>query len=179
LSDATSPSKATPAVAFCFLLNQLFGREGWARERLARFAGEAAELRLAFLPALRVQVGAEGRIEPGGPEPAAVITLSGIAGSGAFAEELRYLARHLRLDAEEELSRVVGDVAAQRIGDGVRAMVRWQRDAAVRAGEALADYVVDARRMLVRRAELAQLAADIARLGNAVADLEQRIAHLD
>ncbi len=166
-------------MAFCFLLNQLLDRERWARERLAPFAGQAAELRLAFLPALRVQVGAEGRIEPGGSEPAAAITLAGITGSGAFAEELRYLARHLRPDVEEELSRVVGDVAAQRIGDGVRAIARWQRDAAVRAGEALADYVVDERRMLVRRAELAQFAADIARLGNALADLEQRIARLD
>src|SRR5207248_5944056 len=103
----------------------------------------------------------------------------GVAGSGALAEELRYLARHLRPDVEEELSRLVGDVAAQRIGDGVRAIARWQRDAAVRAGEALADYVIDERKMLVRRAQLAQLAADIGRLGNALAALEQRIARLD
>jgi ubiquinone biosynthesis protein UbiJ len=166
-------------VAFCFLLNQLLDRERWARERLVPFAGQAVELRLAFLPSLRIQVGAEGRVEPGGPEPAAAITLSGITGSGAFAEELRYLARHLRPDVEEELSRVVGDVAAQRIGDGVRAVARWQRDAAGRAGEALADYVVDERRMLLRRAELKQLSADLERLGQTLASLEQRIARLD
>jgi ubiquinone biosynthesis protein UbiJ len=179
LSDATSPAKATPAVAFCFLLNQLLERERWARERLVPFAGEAAELRLPVLPHLRVHIGAAGRIEPGGAAPSAVVTLSGIQGSSAFAEELRYLARHLRPDIEEELSRVMGDVAAQRIGDGVRALVRWQRDAAARTGEALVDYAVDERRMLVRRAELAQLAADIARLGSALAELEQRIARLD
>jgi len=166
-------------VAFCFLLNQLLERERWARERLVPFAGEAAELRLPLLPPLRVCVAADGRVQPGGPEPAAAITLSAITGSGAFAEELRHLARHLRPDVEEELSRFVGDVAAQRIGDGVRAVARWQRDAAGRAGEALADYVVDERRMLVRRGELTLLAADIARLGNALADLEQRIARLD
>jgi ubiquinone biosynthesis protein UbiJ len=179
LSDATSPAKATPAVAFCFLLNQLLGREHWARERLARFAGEAVELRLPLAPPLRVCVAPNGRVAPGGAEPSAVVTLSGIAGSGPFAEELRYLSRHLRPDVEEELSRVVGDVAAQRIGDGMRAVARWQRDAAVRAGEAFADYVVDERKMLVRRAELVQLAADIARLGTALAQLEQRIARLD
>jgi len=135
-------------VAFCFLLNQLFGREGWARERLARFAGEAAELRLAFLPALRVQVGAEGRIEPGGPEPAAVITLSGIAGSGAFAEELRYLARYLRLDAEEELSRVVGDVAAQRIASSsVCAMLRVGLAPSQRSDSSTAPYASESARV--------------------------------
>jgi ubiquinone biosynthesis protein UbiJ len=179
LSDATSPAKATPAVAFCFLLNQLLDRERWARERLVPFAGEATELRVALLPPLRVQIGAAGRIEPGGAEPSAVVTLGGIRGSGPFADELRYLARHLRPDIEEELSRLVGDVAAQRIGDGVRALVRWQRDTAARTREALVDYVVDERRMVVRRAELAQLAADIARLGGALAELEQRIARLD
>jgi ubiquinone biosynthesis protein UbiJ len=128
---------------------------------------------------VRVYVAAGGRIEPGGPEPSAVISLSGISGSGPLAEELRYLARHLRPDMEEELSRVVGDVAAQRIGDSVRALARWQRDAAQRAGEALADYAVDEQRLLVRRAELAQLTADIARLGDALMQLEQRIARLD
>jgi ubiquinone biosynthesis protein UbiJ len=179
LSDATSPSKATPAVAFCFLLNQLLDREGWARERLARFGGQALELRLPLLAPLRVCVMSDGRLAPGGAEPSAVITLSGIGGSGGLAEELRYLARHLRPDVEEALSRVVGDVAAQRIGDGVRGLARWQRDAALRAGEALADYVIDERKMLVRRTELAPLAAGIARLASALADLEQRIARLD
>ena len=165
-------------MAFCFVLNRLLDRERWARERLARFAGQALELRLPLLPPLRLQIAAAGRIEPGGAEPSAVVTLAGISGSAPLAEELRYLARHLRPDVEEELSRVVGDVAAQRIGDGVRAIARWQRDAAARAGEALLDYVVDERRMLVRRAELAPFAADIARLGSVLADLEQRIARL-
>jgi ubiquinone biosynthesis accessory factor UbiJ len=179
LSDATSPAKATSAVAFCFVLNQLLERERWARERIARFAGEAAELRLPLLPSVRVHVAPNGRVAPGGPEPTVVVTLSGISGSGAFADELRYLARHLRPDVEEELSRVVGDVAAQRIGDGARALARWQRDAAARAGEALVDYVVDERRLVVRRTELGELAADIARLASALASLEQRIARLD
>ena len=166
-------------MAFCFVLNQLLDRERWARERLARFAGEAVELRLPLLPPLRACVAPNGRVEPGGPDPSAVITLSGVSGGGGFADELRYLARNLRPDVEEELSRVVGDVAAQRIGDGVRAIARWQRDAAARAGEALADYVVDERKLAVRRAELAQLAADIARLAAVLAALEQRIARLD
>lgn len=166
-------------MAFCFVLNQLLERERWARERLAGFAGEAMELRLAFLPPVRVHIEAGGRLQPGGPEPSALVTLSGISGSGPLAEELRDLARHLRPDVEEELSRVVGDVAAQRIGEGLRAIARWQRDAAARAGEALVDYVVDERQMLVRRAELAQFAAALARLGSALAALEQRTARLD
>ena len=166
-------------MAFCFVLNPLLARERWARERLARFAGQTIELRLPLAPAVRVSIAADGRLEPDGVEPSASITLGGISGQSEFADELRSLARHLRPDVEEELSRVIGDVAAHRIGRGLRALVRWQRDAAQRLREAAADYAVDEQRALVRRAEHAQLAADIARLAQALEVLEQRIGRLD
>ena len=102
--------------------------------------------------------------------------MEGIAGSGEFADELRYLAKHLRWDAEEELSRLVGDVAAQRIGDTARALARWQRDAARRIGEALADYATIESGMLVRRAELQHFAAELERLRAAIDRLEERLA---
>jgi ubiquinone biosynthesis protein UbiJ len=176
LSDALSTAKATPAVAFCFLLNQLLERERWARDRLERFAGHAAELRPPLLPPLRLSVAAGGRIEPSGGEPEAVLTLDGVAGSGEFADELRYLAQHLRWDAEEELSRVFGDAAAQRIGGAVRAFARWQLDATRRVGEALADYATAESGALVRRNELAGFAAEVERLRAAIDRLERRLA---
>ena len=176
MSDALSTAKATPAVAFCFLLNQLLDRERWARERLERFAGRAAELRPPLLPPLRLAVGAGGRIEPGGPEPEAIVTLDGVSGTGEFADELRYLAQHLRWDAEEELSRAFGDVAAQRIGGAVRAFARWQLDATRRVGEALADYATAESGTLVRRSELQDFAAEVERLRAAIDRLERRLA---
>jgi len=179
LSETAPARKATPAVAFCFVLNALLAREHWARERLARFAGQALELRLPLTPAVRVCIAADGRLEPDGPEPSASITLAGVRGDSELAAELRYLVRHWRPDVEEELSRLIGDVAAHRIGLGLRALVNWQRDAAQRLSEAAADYAIDERRALVRRGELEQLAADIARLTQALDTFEQRIARLD
>ena len=166
-------------MAFCFLLNALLDRERWARERLVPFAGQAAELRLPLWPALRLCIGADGRLQPGGPDPSAVITLRGVDGASGLADELRYLARHLRPDFEEELSRLFGDVAAERIGGAVRAFASWQRDAALRVTDALADYAIDERRTLVRRVELRELAADIERLSAALARLEERISRRD
>ena len=166
-------------MAFCFVLNPLLAREGWARERLTRFAGQALELRLPLAPAVRVCIAPDGRLEPDGPEPSASITLAGVRGESELAAELRYLARHLRPDVEEELSRVIGDVAAHRIGLALRALVNWQRDAAQRLTEAAADYAIDEQRALVRRAEHQQLAADLSRLTQALDTLEQRIARLD
>jgi ubiquinone biosynthesis accessory factor UbiJ len=176
LSETLPKAKATPAVAFCFLLNQLLARESWARERLARFAGQAVELRPPLLPPLRLAIAGDGRIEEGGPEPAAVVTLQGVSGSSRLADELRYLAKHLRWEAEEELSKVVGDVAAERIAGAVRAFGRWQLDAAQRISEALADYATAERGALVRRSELRDFAADVERLRAAIARLEKRLA---
>jgi len=176
LSDALSTAKATPAVAFCFLLNQLLAREHWARGRLERFAGRAAELRPPLLPPLRLSVAAGGRIEPGGSEPEAIVTLDGISGAGEFADELRYLAQHLRWDVEEELSRVFGDAAAQRIGGAVRAFARWQMDATRRVGEALADYATAESGVLVRRGELERFGSEVERLRAAIDRLERRLA---
>jgi ubiquinone biosynthesis accessory factor UbiJ len=166
-------------VAFCFLLNALLEREHWARERLLPFAGQAAELRLPLWPPLRICITPEGRIEPGGGEPAAAISLHGVEGASALADELRYLARYLRPDYQEALARVFGDVAAERIGAALRGFASWQRDTALRVTDALADYAIDERRALVRRLELHELAADIERLGRALARLEERIARFD
>jgi ubiquinone biosynthesis accessory factor UbiJ len=176
LSESAPKAKATPAVAFCFLLNQLLDRERWARERLERYAGQSVELRPPLLPPLRLVIAAGGRIEEGGPEPAVVITLDGISGASELADELRYLAKHLRWDAEEELSRLVGDAAAERIGGTVRAFARWQLDAARRVSEALADYATNESGTLVRRRELEDFAAEIERLRAALDRLERRLA---
>jgi ubiquinone biosynthesis protein UbiJ len=176
LSETAPKAKATPAVAFCFLLNQLLSRERWAQARLERFAGQSVELRPPLLPPLRLAVAPGGKVEPGGPEPEAIVTLEGISGSGAFADELRYLASHLRWDAEEELSRLVGDLAAERIGGTLRAFARWQLDTARRVSEALADYATTESGTLVRRRELWDFAAEVERLHAALDRLERRLA---
>ena len=176
MSETRPRAKATPAVAFCFLLNQLLARESWARQRLARFAGQAVEFRPPLLPPLRLAIAQDGLIEEGGSEPVAVVTLQGVSGSSPLADELRYFATHLRWEAEEELSKVVGDVAAERIAGAVRAFGHWQLDAAQRVSEALADYATAERGVLVRRSELREFTAEVERLRAALARLEQRLA---
>ena len=177
MSEPLSRAKATPAVAFCFLVNQLLERERWARERLAAFAGQSLELRAPLLAPLRLTILADGRVAEGGGEPQASVGPGGIRG-GALAEELRVLARHLRWDAEEELSRLVGDVAAHRMGEGVRALARWQADAGRRLLEAVAGYGTDEARLLTRRSELAAFSRDLGKLQAEIGDLEARISRL-
>ncbi|HUQ76874.1 MAG TPA: hypothetical protein VM183_19300 [Burkholderiales bacterium] len=178
MSEALPPQKATPAVAFCFLANQLLARETWARQRLEAFQGQGIEVRFPLLAPIRLVIAAGGRLEEGDAEPVAFASLGGITGSSALADELRMLAKHLRPDVEEELSRFVGDVAAQRVVGTARSFMRWQVDALTRLGEGVAAYAADERRVLVRRGELADLARQLDELHKAIARLEGRMAPL-
>ncbi|HWD22997.1 MAG TPA: sterol-binding protein [Burkholderiales bacterium] len=164
-------------------INRLLDSEPWARERLAPYAGQTVELRAGPFPALRFTILPGGRLEAGGESPTLVATWSfarpvELAGDEKLAAEVTLLARHLRWDFEEDLSRLVGDVAAHRLAEGARAFAAWPADAARRLGGALADYAVEEKRVLVGRAELDQFRAEIARLHEALERLDQRARRL-
>jgi ubiquinone biosynthesis protein UbiJ len=178
LSDSAVNTKATLAVAFCFLANGVLARETWARDRLAPFAGQGFEVRLPLVSPFVLVIAPSGRLEPGDAVAAASVTPAGIAGDSALAQELRYLRQHLRPDVEEELSRFLGDVAAHRLADSARSFMRWQLDALQRIGEAVTDYAVQERRALLRRAELADLARQLQRLDEDLGRLEARVTSL-
>jgi ubiquinone biosynthesis protein UbiJ len=101
-----------------------------------------------------------------------------VEGNAKLAAEVLVLARHLRWDGEEDLSRLVGDVAAHRLADAGRAFAAWHLDTAQRLAAALADYVTEEKRLLARRADLAALGDSVARLRDAVARLDKRVERL-
>jgi len=196
LSSPLSGEKATSAVAFCFFVNRLLDTESWARERLARFTGDTVELVPLPLPPLRVTIGADGRLQAGGATPTLVLQVGPgalfalargeeeflravqMSGNARLAQEVASLARHLRWDVEEELSRLVGDVAAHRIAGAVRSFAAWQLDAARRVATSGADFLAEEARLLVRRGEQASHAHSVAELRDALARLEKRIERL-
>jgi ubiquinone biosynthesis protein UbiJ len=183
-------------VAFCFLLNRLLADEPWARSRLAPFAGETVELRAPPLPTLRLRILAGGTVEAGDTEPGLSMKfnpefLAGLArgeehamrsvtveGNPKLAAEVLVLARHLRWDAEEGLSRLFGDIAAHRLAETGRAFVAWHLDAARRLVAAATDYATDEKQLLARRPELDALAESVARLRDAIARLDKRLERL-
>ncbi len=197
MNRALTPiSQATLGWPFSFALNRLLEADPEARGRLAPFAGETVELRAAPLPGLRFVILPGGRIEVGGDAPRLVITLKPeaavawmrgeehflrtveAAGDARLASEVIGLLRHLRWDAEEDLARLVGDVAGHRLAELARGFAAWQVDAGRRLAEAIADYAVEERRMLVAGRELSHFAAEVARLRDAVERLEKRMRRL-
>jgi ubiquinone biosynthesis accessory factor UbiJ len=201
-SSLSSEEKATPevafsiAAAFCFFVNRLLDAESWARERLAPFAGETVEIVPLPLPPFRVTILADGRLRAGGETPGlalqagpgALLALARgeeeflravqVTGDARLAQEVAALARHLRWDVEEDLSRIVGDVAAHRIAGAARGFAEWHVDAARRIATSAADFLAEEARLLVRRDEQASHARAVAELRDALARLEKRIERL-
>jgi ubiquinone biosynthesis protein UbiJ len=183
---------------FAAALSHLLEAEPWARERLAPFASETLELRTPLLPALRFSVTGDGRLAPAGAETAAslVITLGpgalaaavkgedhllrsiDVAGNARLANEVMFLARHLRWDAEEDIAKFVGDPAAHRLVGMAKEVAAWHADAARRIAEGLIEYATEEKPLLVKRGELDEIAAANARLRDGLERLEKRIDRL-
>jgi len=183
---------------FAAALNHLLASESWASARLAPFAGETVTLATPPLPELHFAILVDGRVAPAAAEAAASLTVTlrpdalaalargeehflravQVTGNARLASEVLLLVRHLRWDAEEDLARLVGDVAAHRIAAVARDLAAWQLEAVRRLTDSLVDYAVEERRMLVKRAELDSLAAQAAQLRDALERLEKRIGRL-
>jgi ubiquinone biosynthesis protein UbiJ len=196
--------KATLGWPFSLALNHLLEAAPQARGRLAPFAGEVVELRAPPLPALTFTILPGGRLEAGGERSTAggglVVTLKPeflaalakaedhlmraveASGNERLAAEVMWLVRHLREAlpdiAEEDLSRLVGDVAAHRFAQGARSLLAWQADAMRRLAESFADYVSEEKSMVVGRAEHDGFAAGVSRLRDGLERLEKRIGRL-
>jgi len=187
---------------FVAALNHLLEAEPWARERLAPHAGAQLELRAPPLPALRFAIQPDGCVASAaaGARPSLVVTLKpealadlvrhgaageeilfravAVQGDTTLAAEVMTLLRHLRWDAEEDLSKVVGDAAAHRLAGAVRDFLAWQADAARRVAGSVMEYAVEERRLLVPRSELEEFAAANARLRDDLERLEKRLERL-
>lgn len=186
---------ASPLVS---LLNHLLAPAEWARSRLLPHVGQCAELQLP-VGTVRLVVGTDGTLaESSGAqesdlvltltEGAALAALGGadaamkhvrIAGNAEFGEALGFVIRNLEWDAEADLARLVGNVAAPRIHRSVVSMLSWQRDALQRGADNLRDFLVHERPTVVARPELESWAAELITLADDLARLEKRVNKLN
>ncbi len=175
------------------VLNRMLAREQWARERLAPFAGRVARFEAPpFALAFRIDEGGvfadSARVEPAVTvgadlaalplalgDPQAMMRNVSLKGDADFAQALAFVLQNLRPEPEEELSRFVGDVAAQRIVGFLRSSASHWRELAERMLENSAHYLVTENPMIVGRDEVSEFNAAVARLRDDVARLEKRV----
>ena len=84
----------------------------------------------------------------------------------------------VRWDAEEDLSRVVGDIAARRLVLAGEAALAWPRRAAANLAATAAEYLTEEQRMLPSRSGIDEFVRQVDTLREAVERLEKRIDRL-
>ena len=191
----------TPAIAF---INHVLTQQGWARDTLKPHAGRSVRVEAAPVD-FTLTITPEGLVGAAPPPsmaesgsrqgPPADVTLSvplsaapwfaldperamkqvRIEGDAEFAQTLSQLARELRWDAEEDLSRVTGDIAAYKLMQGARALQAYAKDATQRATETGAAYLIDEDPTLVRTSMNEQFAREVSTLRDDTARLEKRL----
>jgi len=188
-------SAAQPAAG---LLNHLLRGQPWLRQRLAPFAGRGVRLEVAPLPALALAIGPSGELQASGDAPPdALVRLSPftlarlaagdqaarssveVSGDAALAAALAGVLHELRWDAEEDLSRVVGDVPARRLVQLGETLLTWQRQALASVAASAAEYLVEERRALAARTVVARWTREVDALRDDVERLAKRLDQLE
>lgn len=102
-----------------------------------------------------------------------------IAGNLELAALMQQLAGSLRWDAEEDLSRVVGDVLAHRIAGAGRALLTGGQDNAWRAARSLSEYWLYEQPLLSSRAAAQEFAQALQQVQTRTSLLERRLRALE
>ena len=185
---------ALPETALTGLLNHLLIQQSWAMARLRPHSGKTVQLRLPLAPvALTIQ--ADGSVAPAAaeapadasltPNPLAWLAAANPAkrfitggADAALAGELAEIFGALRWDVEEDLSRVVGDIAAHKIVSTGKDVLAWHWNAAATIAKSWAEHWQEESPMLAPPEQTRALAGEIGKLHERVERLAQRIGQL-
>jgi ubiquinone biosynthesis accessory factor UbiJ len=175
-------------------MNHLLRGSPWALERLMPHAGKSIAVQFGPIP-LRYTIGPTGELSSAGKEAAADVTIemnptllmrvasegrsafseASISGDTALAQTLAYIAQNLSWDYEEDLSKVVGDVAAFRIGSTLRNVGDWAKQSTESFLTMSKDFWTEERPTIAKRPDLEKFVSDIDELRDAAARLEKRL----
>ncbi len=186
-------------LAFLLTVNRLLAAAPWARARLAPFAGRRARLLLGPLP-VEFRIAADGTCESLGSEAPAVeivlpadaplVLLQGqgrgalmqkvhISGAADFAEALGFVLRNLEWDVEEDLSHLVGDIAARRLLTTATGIAAAQAETLRRLADNFAEYLRYEQPVGVLPADADSFKAENRTLAERTASLEKRLLILE
>ena len=102
-----------------------------------------------------------------------------LAGDAEVARDFQRLLQYGRPDLEEELSGLVGDVAAHEIGELARRLGRWGEQARDTLRQNLSEYLQEESRALPTRYEVEEFRARVESLRDDAARLDARLQRLE
>jgi ubiquinone biosynthesis protein UbiJ len=196
-SSFLSPQHGLSASAVA-TINHLLAQEAWARDTLLRKAGRVACIDMGHLR-LCMRVAADGMLEVAGSEDVPDVTIHvkvsdlplilqnrdrafsyvRIEGDAEFANTISQLSKGLRWDAEHDLERFLGPIAATRLVGGARAAVSHAASSGRRLAENVAEFLLEERRVLIRPTTVDAFADEVNRLRDDVERSAKRVARLE
>lgn len=180
-----------PAAA---MVNHLLRGAAWARAELRPHAGKTARFELVpFAFSLTVLDSGDVAAAAAAAVPAVTLRVTpGLAlrlaardesawkevdasGDIDFAATINQIARNLRWDVEEDLSRVFGDIAAHRMAETGRTLKRWGEQSAEGVARSFAEYWTEERPLVASTRAVREFTDAVDALRDDVARLEKRI----
>lgn len=189
------PTLAMPAAA---TINHLLAQEAWARAELKQYAGKVARIDASPVE-LRLRVAADGMVEAASAGQAAAVTIRmklsdlpliaqnrerafsyvQIEGDAEFANAISRLSQSLRWEAEHDLEKVFGPVAAVRMVAGVKSAFASLQQGHRKVTENVAEYFLEENPVLVRPVTAQAFAGDVTRLRDDVERFAKRLEKLE
>lgn len=196
------PPFLAPTAVYARALNKLLQREDWARDRLSRHSGKTARFIVGGLRmSLTVQAG--GLVQQSDPaivpdvtltipasklaglpaalrarDPALVTELMHIEGDAGLAHLVSDLARDLRWDIEEDLSGLVGDMAARRLLQTGKLIAGGIQASAVRLAANVGEFLSEESGMMASRPAFEDTGVRLQAMRKRLDQLEARVARL-
>ena len=180
---------------FAAAFNHVLAQNAWSQAKLVPFAGKLFQLKL--LPAvLTFALDESGLVQEAKGVPAATLSatpssflrfLTGkprdlnlitIEGDIEFGAALREILSQLTWEAEEDLSRLFGDVLAHRIAGLSKSLFTWQAQSLKSFAITSSEYFTEEQPLLAKPRNVAQFALAVRVLQTAVDNLDQRIQKL-
>lgn len=182
----------------CSLLNRQIERSTPARKEIERLADRTLAIRLRntaltlYLSVVDGQLTLSRQYDndpdvildttPMGLAELARGTASGgrleMTGDPVVAQHFQELLKHTHPDWEEELSRLVGDVAAHQVGNLFRSVLAFGQRAAGSVTQSSAEFVQEERREVPAPSEMAEFSEQVSAVANKVDALSRRIEKL-
>jgi ubiquinone biosynthesis accessory factor UbiJ len=178
-------------------INHLLRGASWAREELGQFAGRTARFEAAPF-ALSLTVLDSGEVAPAAADAAPAVTARltpglmlrlaarddaawreiEIGGDTDFAAVINHVARNLRWDVEEDLSRLFGDIAAHRMAETGRTLHRWGKQALDNTGRSFSEYWTEEQPLVAGARDIEAFNRAVDQLRDDAARLEKRVGQL-
>jgi len=176
------------------VINHLLAQHTWAKARLVAHAGKQVELH-ATGQRLLFAIDMEGYLASGEADhdtdvvielaPEALKALAEgmdgimahvrITGNAELADTLSFVARNLRWDREADLARIFGPIIGRRIHLVARSIEHAIPDTGQRLARNATEYLIHEGALLIAQDEMTSHMADIRRLRDDLARLEQRV----